>query len=167
MAWLYIINREVPTPGDSLSWDTKPIVCDITTAFHPKLHFLLHPLFKFLNSGLWGYKMVSGLKGSTSISKSFAGLTAWSCPCPCLHNISCSCVITCWKWKDAFLIHLLWTSDSWRLHFVMEEFRLSHEFGISPEETTKAACCSWEDKHGVPHFGTVKAVLDEGQWHLS
>ncbi len=26
MVWLYIINSEVPAPGDSLSWDTKPIV---------------------------------------------------------------------------------------------------------------------------------------------
>ena len=31
MAWLYTINTEVPAPGDSLSWDTKLIVCDITT----------------------------------------------------------------------------------------------------------------------------------------
>ncbi len=31
MAWLYIIYTEVPALGDSLSWDTKLIVCDITT----------------------------------------------------------------------------------------------------------------------------------------
>ncbi len=33
MAALYLINTEVPTLRDSLSWDTNQCVCDITTKF--------------------------------------------------------------------------------------------------------------------------------------
>ena len=43
------INMEVPAPGDSLSWDTKPFVCDITTenlllAWTPICHTMLFEL---------------------------------------------------------------------------------------------------------------------------